>query len=575
MALLPNAKVLIVGGFSGSSPTNAVYLWDISTNEFTGTLAGTNRVSGPLAHARAAHTATLLPNGKVLIAGGATNNYAAAISSVEIYDPSTGTVSGTGSMTTNRVEHTATLLANGKVLVIGGCTNGNPGTPTIASAELYNPATGLWAATGVMTTNRSHHTATLLPNGKVLVAGGARSYNSFSNALSSAEIYDPNTGTWRPTASMIGAHSSHGAILLPNGKVLVAGGIGSSNVVTSNAELYDPATETWTSTGPMTTARYWYNLLLLFNGKVLASSLGTSELYDPDTGVWTPTVLMATNRQFQTATLLPNGRVLVNGGRIGDGLNPFFFDVHSSSEIYDPVVGTWTPSGSLRVPRYLHTMTLLPNGQTLIVGGLATNFVDLSSTELFDTSLNFSNYWRPQITSATSPLTLGGNFSLNGSNFRGLSEGSGGNGCRDGASDFPVVQLRNLENGQSLFLNSSNWQTNTFISTPVWDFPPGHALATAFVNGIPSTGVVVNVSVPVATPPILNNPIHLGDGSFQFSFSNAVGALFGVWTATNLALPRSNWTALGAVPEVAPGQFQFHDTQHPTDPHRFYRVRAP
>src|SRR5262249_9358289 len=253
-ALLPNAKVLIVGGFNGfsGSPTNAAYLWDISTNEFTGTLAGTNRVTGSLAHARAAHTATLLPNGQVLITGGPTNNYAAEISSVKTYAPATGTASGTGSMTTNRVEHTATLLANGKVLVTGGCTNGNPGTPTIASAELYNPATGLWAATGVMTTNRSHHTATLLQNGKVLVAGGAtRSYNSFSNALSSAELYDPNTGTWRRTASMINAHSSHGAVLLPNGKVLVAGGTGSSNVFTTNAELYDPATETWTSTGPM------------------------------------------------------------------------------------------------------------------------------------------------------------------------------------------------------------------------------------------------------------------------------------------------------------------------------------
>jgi hypothetical protein len=137
------------------------------------------------------------------------------------------------------------------------------------------------------------------------------------------------------------------------------------------------------------------------------------------------------------------------------------------------------------------------------------------------------------------------------------------------------VQLRSIESGQTTFLLSTNWSANSFTSLPVWDFPPGWALATVFVNGISSTSSVVNVSVPVPTRPTLTDALVLTDGSFQFGFTNSVGALFGVLATTNLALPLSNWTALGGVVEIAPGLFQLTDAQATNSPQRFYRVRSP
>jgi Galactose oxidase, central domain/Dockerin type I domain/Kelch motif len=188
--------------------------------------SGSWTATGSLHTARNKHTATLLQNGMVLVAGGI-GSLGVHLTSAELYDPASGTWTATGSMGTARCEHTATLLPSGKVLVAGGY-NG----PALSSAELYDPASGTWTATGSMRDERGEHTATVLPNGKVLVVGGF----DLSSAWRSGELYDPVTGTWTATGSMGTARDEHTATLLPNGKVLVAGG--SNGVPLSSAELY-------------------------------------------------------------------------------------------------------------------------------------------------------------------------------------------------------------------------------------------------------------------------------------------------------------------------------------------------
>jgi hypothetical protein len=275
---------------------------------------------------------------------------------------------------------------------------------------------------------------------------------------------------------------------------------------------------------------------------------------------------MSTARYNYPATLLLNGKVLVAGGINSSGIVP-------STEVYDPVIGKWTATNALNNARFGNTATLLPNGKVLIAGG-AGNSGYPANAELYDAGLNFSNSWRPQITAVTSPLALGGSLVITGSQFRGISGGSGGN-TYDSPGDVPLVQLRSIENGLTVFLSSSNWSTNSFVSLPVWNFPPGYALATAFVNGIQSTSSVVNLSVPVPIAAKLTGFQKLNNGSFSFTFTNNVGALFGVLATTNLALPLASWTALGSVTEISPGQFQFVDPQATNSPRRFYRAYTP
>jgi hypothetical protein len=236
-------------------------------------------------------------------------------------------------------------------------------------------------------------------------------------------------------------------------------------------------------------------------------------------------------------------------------------------------MGRWTATNALNNARFGATATLLPNGQVLIAGG-AGNSGYPANAELYDAGLNFSNSWRPQITAATSLLGLGGSLVVTGSQFRGISGGSGGNN-QDSPGDVPLVQLRSIENGRTVFLPVTSWSTNSFASAPVWNFPPGWTLATVFVNGIQSTSSVVKLSVPVPIAAPLTGPVKLKNGSFSFTFTNNVGALFGVLAATNPALPLASWSALGGAAEISPGQYQFVDPQATNSPRRFYRAYAP
>jgi WD40 repeat protein len=349
--------------------------------------------------ARTGQTATLLPSGSVLIAGGDT-------AKAELYDPASGAFTTTGSMSAAREDATATLLPDGDVLVVGG----SHGNVQLNSAELYNPTSGTWVLTGPLSVARSGQTATLLPDGDVLVAGGGcngQAYGcnsgSFLSTLKSAELYDPGTGAWSVTGSMREGRQFFTATLLPDGKVLVAGGFNDCDddfcSDLSSAELYDPATGKWTGAGTFHGPREQQTATLLRDGDVLMSggfneggdgaprSYADADIYDPSAGSWTETGSLPAPHYGQTATLLPNGWVLAAGGQ------------STAAEIYEPSSGTWVLTGSMSTPRTDHTATLLPDGLVLVTGGTGPDGQAQATAELYQTGRG------PLVT--LSPTTMG------------------------------------------------------------------------------------------------------------------------------------------------------------------------
>jgi len=325
--------------------------------------------TGSMLEARGEPTATVLRDGTVLVAGGSGNDDTSLASS-ELYDPRTGSWTATGSMLEARGFHTATMLPDGRVLVAGGMICDGYCHDELASAELYDPIAGTWTATGNMAVPRGGHTATLLADGTVLVAGGLRD----GRELASVEIYDPRTGSWAATGSMLEARGWPPATLLPDGTVLVTGGTdGYSGGWHRLAELYDPRTRSWAAVKEMNQLWLGETATLLLDGTVLVEGeasllVGPSvmEVYDPSTGSWTLVGSMSLDRYGQTATLLPDGTVLVaGGGEEGGGDGSFL----SSAELYDPRSGSWSATASLAEARKGHTAALLLDGTVLVMGG--------------------------------------------------------------------------------------------------------------------------------------------------------------------------------------------------------------
>jgi hypothetical protein len=218
---------------------------------------------------------------------------------------------------------------------------------------------------------------------------------------------------------------------------------------------------------------------------------------------------------------------------------------------------------------------LLPNGKVLVAGGLGGIVTgSLVNTELYDIGLGFSSAWQPQISILPSALTSGSPLVINGSGFRGVSEGSGGN-VKSSPADFPVVELRSLESGLTSFPGATSWSTNYLTSAPVSGLPPGYTLATVFVNGIPSASRLLRFDTFPMAPIVLTGARNLDAGAFRFSFTNEPGFSFSVLGTTNFALPLSNWTVLGGAIENVPGQFQFTDPDSTNNVKYFYRVRSP
>jgi Tol biopolymer transport system component len=294
---------------------------------------------------------------------------------------------------------TATLLADGRVLFAGSCST---------AAEVYDPSTGAFTPTGSMTAARAASAATRLQDGRVLFTGGSGCADADTGIRASAELYDPSTGTFSPTGSMLAPRESHTSTLLADGRVLITGGLtgpaanGSAGVtlaafrlaetsanVLKTAEIYDPTTGTFSKTDSMSSIRSQHTATLLADGRVLVvggggegyASVPSADLYDPATGTFTKTGSMKSGRWLQTATLLRDGRVLVTGGRSPND------SVYASAEIFDPATGRFSSTDTMDDGRQQHTATLLQDGRVLIAGGYWSNGQSwrvLSSAEIFD-----------------------------------------------------------------------------------------------------------------------------------------------------------------------------------------------
>jgi len=329
----------------------------------------------PMLDPRSGHSATLLQDGRILIAGGMRRNQD-FYRSVELYDPATGKFQLTGEMNIARVGHAAVLLHSGKVLIAGGwighgCTD---------SAELYNPATGRFTLIAKMTELRGRPAATLLANGDVLITGGADHPNT-SGGTASAELFHATVQTFEALGPMHAARISHTATLLRDGRVLVVGGRGDS--VTAVVDLYDPATKHFIQTGNMVTARYKHTAGLLPDGRVLVAggsddrdwsgSLSSAEIYDPGSGEFSATSSLNDTR-FKLpdeAAQLPSGQLLIAGGS-------------KEVETYNPATGRFAlASGQLSNAWHYMSETRLKDGTVLLAGGYPNNDQATAQTWIF------------------------------------------------------------------------------------------------------------------------------------------------------------------------------------------------
>ena len=338
--------------------------------------------TGTMLLPRGYHAAALLPDGKILVTGGATSG--ATLASAERFDPVTNAWSAAAPMITPRMGPIATILPGGNVLVAGSI--GGP----VTAAEVYSPSADAWSSAGKMSASRDNATTTLLADGRVLYVGGAAAQlaggGPMPPPLASAEIYDPVANGWTMAAPISAGRSAHTAALTPNGKVLIAGGFNINGVI-KTVEIYDPAANTWTPGPAMAAGSGYATATTLMNGKVLvvggAAGPGVAftraELFDPATSTWTTTGSLKSGRFYHTATLLPTGQVMVAGG-----MNSF--GTTSTTELYDPASGTWSYGAALVMPRNAHSATLLPTGIIIAAGGMNASTGYLDSAESFGAS---------------------------------------------------------------------------------------------------------------------------------------------------------------------------------------------
>jgi hypothetical protein len=324
---------------------------------------------------------TLLADGRVLVTGGThTGDTGSVINrEAEIYDPATGTFSATGSMTVPRFTHAAIRLNDGRVLVLGGQQTAKA---SLASAEIFDPAAGTFTAAGNMQAPREGPTVALLKDGRVLIVGGLVHDGDNLFVVLAAEIFDPATNTFTLTGRTQVPHAYHATVALPDGRVLLVGGyrtnpVGPGNITTKEIEAFDPATGAFSTVGQLSEGRLGPTANLLPDGKVLiaggedispdqqAIPSTTVEVFDPATGMNSTPTAMSEPRLDHVAVALADGRVLLAGGLTGAALD------HSTAtaDLFDPATGKTTPAAALGEPRSGASAVRLMDGSILVVGG--------------------------------------------------------------------------------------------------------------------------------------------------------------------------------------------------------------
>lgn len=327
----------------------------------------------------------LLKDGRVLAVGGA-DVHGHSLADAALFDPTEGSWKPARAMAEDRRLHSVTRLDGGGVLVTGGFAGADayPAQP-LRTAEIFDPVLETWTATGPMNEARAGHTATLLPNGQVLVAGGRVPRSGDTASLSTAEIYDPGTQVWTTVKPMTDARWAHEAVLLADGRVLVTGGVcdvGRALAPSALCEVYDPRHDVWTPTGSLGAAHHGCGAVALPDGTVFLAGGGyvgmiedwvfnshclwTAERYDPATGEWSRAEDMPAPRTAHRTVLLGTGEALVIGGGDGPGL---LHGYHSTIR-YDPLTHRWSPGGGLATGRMYFGAVVLADGRVLAAGGL-------------------------------------------------------------------------------------------------------------------------------------------------------------------------------------------------------------
>jgi hypothetical protein len=435
--VLTNGELLITNSLTLTGPgaNNLAVSGNFSSRVFDIGASGGVEV-GPMNGAHDDHTATLLDDGTVLLVGGPSYSFPVSASEVFSLAGDTWTTNSPNAGPVPRFGHTATLLNDGTVLVAGGNDPVNTAFFTSPLSQIYTPSLGTWALANPLNTWRYDHTATMLDNGVVLVAGGV---DTNGNTLSSAETY--SSAVFSAANSMTTAREWHTATLLANGNVLVAGGLGGSGPLAS-AEIYNSGGGSWTATNSLNIARYDHTATLLSNGMVLVvggvgagGPLGSVELFNPATGGWTLTNSLTTVRCHHTATLLANGQVLVAGG--SDGAGPL-----ASVELLDPTTMTWTLLSPMTLARELHTATLISNGAVLLAGGIGLDG-PLVSAELYQPGSG--------VTVSISGLSI-----INGHAPDGVPAGAGGAINNSGNLTLTACALSGNSAGNGLSASATN-----------------------------------------------------------------------------------------------------------------------